>query len=97
MRLSGERDDTGPGDLTLGFKYRFLDARDGASWPSLGLRPFVKLPVAGTPIGTGRPDVGGILYLLGNDIALDAAAGTSLAGQGPDYLVTAGVSVRLGR
>src|SRR3989442_1346092 len=38
----------------------------------------------------------GIVYLLGRDVALDAAAGASLAGQGPDYTVIAGVSVRLG-
>lgn len=171
VRLRGESDDTGPGDLTLGLKYRFLDAGEGEWWPSLGLQPSVKLPVAGAPIGTGRPDfalltlasfglparldldvntglvaVGqsrrngyllqalasaslsreildrastfvelafasrddrdkrntvdvrtGIVYLLTKDVALDLAGGTSLAGQGPDYTLTAGVSVRLGR
>ena len=171
VRLSGECDDTGPGDVALGLKYRVVDAEEGGWWPSLGLQPMVKLPVAEGPIGTGRPDfelrtlasfdlparfaldvngglaaVGqsrrngyllhaltsasltrkildaaapfvelafasrderdkrdtvdlraGIVYLLSRDIALDAAAGTSLAGQGPDYMVTAGVSVRLGQ
>ena len=171
VRLRGEKDDTGPGDLTLGLKYRFLDAGEGEWWPSLGLQPSVKLPVAGAPIGTGRPDfalltlasfglparidldmntglaaVGqsrpngyllqalasaslsreilerastfvelafasreerdkrntvdvrtGIVYLFTKDVALDFGGGTSLAGQGPDYTLTAGVSVRLGR
>ena len=171
VQLRGESDDTGPGDITLRLKYRFLDAVEGEGWPSLGLQPSVKLPVAGAPIGTGRPDfallalasvglparfeldvnaglaaVGqsrpngyllqaltsaslsweilqgasafmelafasrnerdkrdtvdvktGIVYLLTKDVALDFAGGTSLAGQGPDYTVTAGVSVRLGR
>lgn len=170
VRLRGERDDTGPGDFSVGLKYRLLDAEEHTSWPSLGLQPSVKLPVAGAPIGTGRPDfelralasfdlpagfdldvnaalaaVGqsrpngyllqaltsaslnckileatsafvevafasrderdardavdlraGIVFLLGRDVALDAAAGASLAGRGPDYTVIAGVSVRLG-
>lgn len=38
LTLRGETDDTGHGDLTLAAKYRFLDEREGAWWPSLGLR-----------------------------------------------------------
>jgi len=56
VRLSGECDDTGPGDVALGLKYRVVDAEEGGWWPSLGLQPMVKLPVAEGPIGTGRPD-----------------------------------------
>src|SRR5438093_10104330 len=159
------------GDFSVGLKYRLLDAEERRWWPSLGLQPSVKLPVAGAPIGTGRPDfelralasfdlsggfdldvnaalaaVGqsrpngyilqaltsaslnrkildatsvfveiafaarderdardgvelraGIVYVLGRDVALDAAAGASLAGQGPDYTVIPGGSVRFGR
>ncbi len=170
VRFRGEREDTGSGDFSVGLKYRLLDAEERRWWPSLGLQPSVKLPVASAPIGTGRPDfelralasfdlsggfdldvnaalaaVGqshpngyilqaltsaslnrkildatsvfvevafaarderdardavalraGIVYVLGRDVALDAAAGASLAGQGPDYTVMAGVSVRLG-
>ena len=171
VRFRGEADDTGHGDLTLAAKYRFLDEREGAWWPSLGLRPFVKVPIAEAPLGSERPDFGllllasfdlpwhlnldvnaglaavgqrgpngyllqalttaslshevtealsafvevtyasraawdardvvglntGLIYLLTQDVALDVAVGTSLAGPGPDYAVKAGVSVRFGR
>lgn len=169
--LHGSGDETEPGDLTVGLKYRFLDAAEGKGWPSLGIQPFVKVPVADQPVGSERPDFGlltlasfdlprrfdldvnlglvavgqsrpdgyllqalasaslsreigeglstfaevffasraergerdslglnaGIVHVLRRDLALDAAAGTSLAGGGPDYTVTAGVSVRFGR
>lgn len=169
VRLRGAADDTGSGDLVLALKYRFLEARGG--WPALGIQPSVRVPVAGAPIGTERPDftllalasfdlparfdldvnagvaavgqtrpggyllqglasaslsreivsglsaftelvfasraerdarnaVGlnaGIIYLVTKDLAFDGAMGTSLAGPGPDYAVTAGLSVRFGR
>ncbi len=171
VRLRQEQDDTGPGDVALGFKYRFFDPPEGHWWPSLGIAPFVKLPVAETPIGSERTDFGvlvlasqdlpwrlnldvnaglvavgqvrphgyllqalasasvsrqvggglspfgelffasreerdrrhtlgldaGVIYLLTQRVALDAAVETTLTGQGPDYAFRAGFSVRLGR
>ncbi len=171
VRLRGPEDDTGHGDLAVGVKYRFLDAADPPWRPALGVLPFVKVPVAGRPIGTGRPDVGllglaslelpwemaldvnaglaavgqrpdgyllqalaaaslqreilprrlqvfaelfyasrderegrgqlgadtGLIYRLAPQLALDAAVETSLAGDGPDYALRAGLSVRFGR
>ena len=58
VRLRGAENDTGFGDPTLGVKYRFLDSPEGSWWPSLGLLPFVKLPVARSPIGSERVDFG---------------------------------------
>jgi hypothetical protein len=171
VRLWGAENDTGFGDPTLGLKYRFLDAREGGWWPSLGLLPLVKLPIARAPIGSERVDFGvealasvdlpwqlgldanagliaigqsnrgafllqaeataslsrdigerwstyvevfytspterggrdivgldaGIQFFLTLRLALDAAAGTSFGGPGPDYAFRAGVSVRFGR
>jgi hypothetical protein len=171
VRLRGAEEDTDVGDFTLGAKYRFLDAPDEAWWPTLALGPFVKLPTAGQPIGSGRTDFGliliasfdlpwrlgldvnagmaavgqngsggyllqarasaslayavseplsvfaevfyasraeregrdqagvdaGVIWRVTRDVALDVAAGTSLAGQAPDFFVRSGASVRFGR
>lgn len=40
---------------------------------------------------------GGVIYRPTRNVALDASVVTTLAGQGPDWTVRAGVSVRLGR
>jgi opacity protein-like surface antigen len=40
---------------------------------------------------------GGVQFFLTQNLALDAAAETSLAGPGPDYAFRAGLSVRFGR
>jgi hypothetical protein len=58
VHLWGAEQDTGIGDLELGVKYRFLDAREGGWWPSLGILPFVKVPLARSPIGSERVDFG---------------------------------------
>ena len=66
VRVRGPQDDTGFGDVTLGVRDRFLEDVDAAPWPpSLALKPYVKIPVASEPIGTGRPDFGLYLYLGG--------------------------------
>jgi len=171
VRVRGPEDDTGFGDVTLGLRYRFVEGDDDEPWsPSLGVKPFVKLPIAGEPIGTGRAAFGllfmasftlpldfelevnagavavgqsgssdyrgqaivsasasrdlarwmfafvelyystraqrdepeqlalnvGLVYRVTPTLALDAAVQTSLLGQGPDYLVRAGLSVRFG-
>lgn len=168
VHLRGDEDDTGTGDVTLAAKYRFFDG--GSPWPALGVRPFVKLPAADEPIGSGRADFGasalasfdlpagfgldvnaglaaigqsrpsgyliqaltsaslsaeigaatpfveiffasrgerdgrdsvgadaGVVYRVTNRVALDAAVQTSLKGNGPDWAVRAGVTVRFGR
>lgn len=94
VRLRGEADDSGHGDLVLGAKYRFLDEREGAWWPSLGVRPFVKFPIAEAPLGSERPDLGLILlasFDLPGRLSLDVNAGLVAVGQlRPDgYLLQA--------
>ncbi len=84
VRLRSAENDTGFGDPTLGVKYRFLDAREGSWWPSLGLLPFVKLPIAREPIGSERVDFG-LTALASVDLpwqlGLDANAGLIAIGQ----------------
>lgn len=171
VRVRGPEDDTGFGDVTLGLRYRFLEGDDDEPGsPSLGVKPFVKLPIAGEPIGADRAAFGllfmasfalpldfelevnagavavgqsrsshyrgqaivsasasrdlarwmfafvelfystraqrdereqlalnvGLVYRVTPALALDAAVQTSLLGQGPDYLVRTGLSVRFG-
>lgn len=168
VHLRGDEDDTGVGDVTLAMKYRFFDG--AAPWPTLGVRPFLKLPTADEPLGSGRVDFGavalasfdlpagfgldvnaglaaigqgrpsghllqalasaslsldvgdaapfvelafasrsardardsvnldaGVVYRVTKRIAVDAAAQTSLTGDGPDWAVRAGVTFRFGK
>ncbi len=84
VRLQQDRSTTSTGDVALGVKYRFLDAAEGQWWPALGVLPFVKLPVARTPIGSERPDVGLVLLISQNlpgRLSLDANAGLVAVGQ----------------
>ena len=79
VRLRGPADDTGHGDITIGFKYRFVEGTEGAAWPPhLGVKPFVKLPTASAPIGSERPDFGLLLlasFDLPSRFALDVNVG----------------------
>ena len=167
----GTVDVTDHGDFTLAAKYRFHDAPEDSALPSLGVLPFVKLPVSEEPLGSGKTDAGAVLlasldlparlsldlnaslaaigqsrpsgYLLqtvlaaglshdvddwltlftdvmyasreerdrrdgvlfdagviwrpARNVALDASVVTSLAGQGPDWQVRGGLSLRFGR
>jgi len=102
VRLRGEDEDTGNGDLELGLKYRFLDQPEGAPWPSLGLQPFVKFPAAAEPIGSGRPDFGMLLLAslaLPWQLGLDVNAGLVAVGQTrpSEYLVQGLGSASLSR
>ena len=170
VSLRGSDDVVNIGTLELDGKYRFFDGRPDSWLPSLGLRPFLKLPVAREPIDSGKTDFGllvlasfvlpagfsldanagmagvgqssggylpqaqaalglsrdvaetvalftdlfyasrtdrdqryglgldaGVLWRLTRNVALDASVVTSLAGQGPDWALRAGVSVRFGR
>lgn len=100
VRLSGEQDDTGSGDVTLGLKYRFGDSRQGDWFPGVGALPFVKLPVAREPIGSEKPDFGLIAlatFDLPWDLGLDVNAGIAAIGQSRPggYLLQALVSASL--
>ncbi len=82
--LRKEREDLNRGDVTLGLKYRFFEPAEGSPWPSLALRPSVKLPIADAPIGTERPDFALLLLLsqpLPGGFNLDVNAGVAALGQ----------------
>jgi len=101
VRVRGPQDDTGFGDITLGVRYRFVEAFEDALWPpSLAVKPFVKLPVADQPIGTGRLD-GGVLLLasftLPWEFELEANLGGAAVGQTRGYLGQALASASLSR
>jgi hypothetical protein len=85
VRVRGPQDDTGFGDVTLGVRYRLVEAFEDALWPpSVAVKPFVKLPVASQPIGTGRVDVGLLLlasFALPGDFELEANVGGAAIGQ----------------
>src|SRR5262245_28636669 len=100
--LRGTEEDTGFGDLSVGVKYRFLDQAEGAWRPSLGVEPFVKLPSASPPIGSGRTDFGitGLIsWDLPRGLHLDANAGVAAISQSdPDgFLVQATTSASLSK
>ncbi len=64
------------------------------------LSTYVELFFASRRERDGRDALGldaGFVYLLTRRIALDAAAGTSLTGRGPEYFFRAGGSARFGR
>ena len=102
VRLRGAEDATDVGDFAVGAKWRFLDAVPDAAWPALALLPFVKLPTAPTPIGTGKADYGLLLlasFELPADFALDVNAGVVAVGQTrpSGHLAQARVSASLSR
>jgi hypothetical protein len=102
VRLRGGVDETDVGDVTLGVKYRFLESIDGGWWPTLALNPFVKLPIAQEPIGSGRTDAGLVLlatFDLPWQFGLDVNAGAALIGQTrpSGHLVQARASASLSR
>ena len=102
VRLRGEQDDTGNGDLSLGAKYRLFEAREGSWWPSLGALPFVTLPIAHAPHGSDLPDFGLIglaSFELPWRLSLDVNAGLAAVGQSrpSGYLVQGLASAALAR
>ena len=100
IRLRGEEDATDHGDVFLNAKYRFLDAQGG--WPSLGVQPFLKLPLAEAPLGSEKPDLG-VIGLASFDLPwqldLDVNAALALIGQSRPggYLVQGRTSASLSR
>jgi hypothetical protein len=100
--LRGAQDATDVGDFEIGAKWRFLDAAESTASPTLALLPFVKLPTAPTPIGTGKADYGLLLAAsvdLPADFGLDANAGLAAVGQTRPggHLLQALVSASLSR
>jgi hypothetical protein len=67
VRLQEASDDLGLGDLAPGVKYRVFEPLEGQGWPALGIQPFVKIPTARVPIGSGRLDAG-LLILVDQDL-----------------------------
>ncbi len=83
-----------------GFLLQVLASASLAYAVTKHLSPFVELFFASKDERHGRETVGvdgGVMYLLTRRIALDAAVRTTVAGQGPDYALLAGVSLRFGR
>jgi Putative MetA-pathway of phenol degradation len=93
VRVRGPQDDTGFGDITIGFRYRFIEAFEGYPWPPhLAVKAFAKLPIADEPIGTGRPDFGLLLlasFELPWDFELEVNLGAAAVGQSSGYLAQA--------
>jgi hypothetical protein len=84
VRLRGVEDATEVGDFTLSAKWRFFDPPQGSAWPAAALNPFVKLPTASQPIGSGKTDFGVVLiasFELPARLALDLNAGLAAIGQ----------------
>jgi hypothetical protein len=84
VRVRGAEDETGHGDVFVTAKYRVLDAPADSWRPSLGVLPFVKLPVAEEPIGSGKTDFGALLaagFALPGQVSLDLNAGLAVVGQ----------------
>lgn len=87
LRLRGEGDAQGSGDLTVNVKVRVRTAP-----PEMGVLAFAKVPTASAPLGTGRPDAGlvGIAsVILPGPFELSANVGVVVVGQrhAPIYLV----------
>lgn len=100
--LRGGEEAADVGDVRLSAKWRLFDPPEGSAWPAAALNPFVKLPTAPEPIGSGKADFGGVLiasFELPARFALDLNAGLAAIGQTrPDgYLVQALTAASLSR
>jgi Putative MetA-pathway of phenol degradation len=60
---SGDGTSYGPGDLELGVKYRFLDAKPEDWWPQIAVYPFLDLPTGDASRGLGTGSVHAFLPL----------------------------------
>jgi hypothetical protein len=101
VSLSGAEDATNIGALTLSAKWVFFDSPEGSRWPTLGLQPLVKLPVAREPIDSGKFAFGGLLvasFDLPAAFSLDFNAGVGARGQSSGgYLAQAQAALGLSR
>lgn len=102
VRLRGDVDDTGHGDITLVAKWRFFKPAEGSPWPQLALLPSLTLPVTEDPLGSGKTDVGAVLlasFDLPWQLGLDLNAGLFAIGQNAPsgYLVQGFVGAGLSK
>jgi hypothetical protein len=101
VSLRGASDATNIGALTLNAKYKFFDAPSDSAWPTLGLQPFVKLPVASQPIDSGKTNFGLLLlasFDLPAEFSVDFNAGIAGIGQSSGgYLAQAQAALGLAR
>jgi hypothetical protein len=96
---------SGQGDVTVSGKVRFLDEQDRRWWPSLGLIPFVKIPIASSTkrLGTGLADFGATLLASKNlpwDLHADlnvGLAGLGVAGDPGGMMFRNTASLSIGR
>jgi len=101
VSLSGAEDATNIGVLSLNAKWVFFDSPEGSAWPTLGLQPLVKLPVASQPIDSGKFAFGALLlasFDLPAAFSLDFNAGVGARGQSSGgYLAQAQSALGLSR
>ena len=100
VRLKEDSDDVGLGDLAVGVKARVFEPPAGQGWPTLGVQPFVKLPTARVPIGSGRLDAGALLLAdqdLPWELQLTVNAGLVAVGQRHGILLQGLASASLSR
>jgi hypothetical protein len=102
VSLSGASDATNIGALEINAKYVFFEGPPESAWPTLGLRPVVKLPVAREPIDSGKTDLALLMlasFALPTDFSLDVNAGVAGIGQSSHagYLAQAQAALGLSR
>jgi Putative MetA-pathway of phenol degradation len=101
VSLHGADDATNIGVLGLNAKWVFFDSPEGSAWPTLGLQPVVKLPVANQPIDSGKFAFGLVLlasFDLPAAFNLDFNAGVGGRGQSSGgYLAQAQAALGLSR
>ena len=85
VRVRGPDDDTGIGDVAVGVRYRFLEGTEDAPWPPhLAVKVFARLPTSDEPLGSGRPDFGGLIlgsFELPIDFELEVNLGAAAIGR----------------
>ncbi len=84
VSLGGPDRAVGSGDYVLNLVWYFTQPRPESSWPALAVQPFLKVPTATGPIGSGKTDFGALMlasFDLPGAIALDVNAGMAAVGQ----------------
>jgi hypothetical protein len=84
----------------VGVKARVFEPPAEQGWPTLGVKPFVKVPTARTPIGSGRLDAGALLLVdqdLPGELQLTVNAGLVAVGHRHGVLLQGLASASLSR